>query len=66
MKGIEMDDDKKGRRSSIFVKLLLLVGFLYFAFHIANALADDTIIIPQSDGTQKVCIIDRGYVVVCI
>jgi hypothetical protein len=76
-KGIEMDYGKKERflflerekeerRSSIFVKLLLLIGFLYFAFHIANALADDTLIIPQPDGTQKICIIDKGYVVVCL
>lgn len=57
---------KQQKRSDLFIKCLLCFAALYFLGHMVSAMADDTIIIPQPDGTQKICIIDRGYVVVCI
>jgi hypothetical protein len=73
-KGIEMDygkrerflfleREKEERRSSIFVKLLLLIGFLYFAFHIAYALADTIVKMP--DGTVKQCYVTSVGTVAC-
>jgi hypothetical protein len=59
-------NQKQQRRSDLFIKWLLVFTALYFLGHMINAMADDTLIIPQPDGTQKICIIDRGYVVVCI
>jgi hypothetical protein len=46
-----------------YLKWLLIFTALYFLGHAIAAMADETVIINQPDGGQRVCVIQGSYVI---
>lgn len=44
------------------MKYFLVFVWLFFLAHIVSALADETVVINQPDGGQKVCIVQGSYI----
>ena len=53
----------KHDRSDKYLKWLLIFAAVYFLGHAIAAMADETVIINQPDGGQRVCVIQGSYVV---
>ena len=57
-----LDSERNYQRDDKYLKWLLVIAIVYFGFHIANALANSTVVINQPGGGQMVCINQGGFI----